>query len=95
MERSIPIPPRRCRRMGLGASAPTSSGEWHGECAGMVGNHKSPLPKQKQGSIQQARPVQMLKKVIWEAFNTGMPALLLHRKAEVSSALLACGHNIQ
>lgn len=95
LERNIPIPPRCCHRMGLGASAPTCRGEWHRECSGTVGNHKSPLQEQEQGSIQQARAIQMSKKVIWEGFNTGMPALLLHKKAKVSSALLACGHNIQ
>lgn len=56
--------------MGLGAPTPTSSGEWHRGFAGLVGNCKSPLLKQKQGSIQQARAVKMLEKVIWEAFNT-------------------------
>lgn len=59
------------------------------------GNPKSLLPKQKQGSIQRARPVQTLRKVIWEAFNVGMAARLLHRKAKLSSDLLACGCGIQ
>lgn len=78
---------------GSGGISAYLRGEWHRECSGTVGNHKSPL--QEQGSIQQARAIQMSKKVIWEGFNTGMPALLLHKTAKVSSALLACGHNIQ
>lgn len=80
---------------GSGGINTTSSEAERGERAGMAGNRKSPSAKQEQGSVQQARPVQMLKKVIWEAFTTGMAALLLHRKAKASRALLAHGHNIQ
>lgn len=72
-----------------------SSGEWCGECTGTMGNHKSPLPKQEQGSIQQARPVQVLKKVNLGSFHHRGAGSLASQEAKASSALLAHGHNIQ
>lgn len=53
------------------------------------GNPKSLLPRQQQGSVQPATPVQTWRGVIWEAFNVGMPARSLQRKAKLSRALPA------